>query len=111
MLNFDTKNFYGYSAWNTSANSLGSLLAGIKTKFNAKEYNEQAFKKLQSIRFLDDWAYQANIRKQIQELRDISDLMKPYEEQVFNKLSFFPSKKFKYSYPWDRKFEVEIIFK
>ena len=60
LQNIDLKNFYGYAGWNTSANTLGSLLATIKTKFKANQYNDIAFKKLQLIRFLDDWAYQAN---------------------------------------------------
>lgn len=30
------ENFYGYSAWNTSANSLGSLICAAKVKFLAK---------------------------------------------------------------------------
>ena len=58
-------NFYGYSAWNTSANSLGSLICAAKVKYFAKNYNDAAFKKLQTVRFLDDWAYQANVRQQL----------------------------------------------
>ena len=98
--------FYGYSAWNTSANSLGSLLAAIKVKFNAKKYNDKAFKKLQMIRFLDDLAYQANVRALIEKPIDIKNLMQKYEQklgQIFDYKSDF-----KYSFPWGRKFEVEI---
>ena len=98
---------YGYSAWNTSANTLGSLLAGIKVKYNAQTYDDEAFKKLQAIRFLDDWAYQANVRGQISEPCDIKNLMVPYENIVFNALQFFP-KNVSYTFPWNRKFEVEV---
>lgn len=104
---------YGYSAWNTSANTLGSLLAGIKVKFNAKNYNDIAFKKLQLIRYLDDWGYQANVRAEIKEPCDIKDLMKPYEEKIMNKLFNgvdYP-RQIDYIYPWDRKFEIEIEIK
>ena len=99
-------NFYGYSGWNTSANSLGSLLAGVKVKFKALKYNEEAFKRLQTVRFLDDWAYQANVRSKIKESCDIQDLMKPFEEKLCEvfKCKFFV----KYLYPWNRKFEIEI---
>lgn len=97
---------YGFSAWNTSANTLGSLLAAIKVKYNAFKYNDLAFKKLQAIRFLDDWAYQANVRGQITEPRDISNLMKPFEEKISLKLGL-PIRA-KYSYPWNRKFEIEV---
>lgn len=101
----DLKNFYGYSGWNTSANTLGSLLAGVKARFGAVKYNEEEFKRLQMIRFLDDWAYQANIRVNGQ-TPDIGKSMKPYEE----KLSLFVGgrKNISYSYPWKRSFEIEV---
>ena len=101
----DLKNFYGYSGWNTSANTLGSLLAGVKARFGTVKYNEEEFKRLQMIRFLDDWAYQANIRVNGQ-TPDIGELMKPYEE----KLSLFVGgqKNISYSYPWKRSFEIEV---
>ena len=85
---------------------MGSLLAVIKVKWNAKKYNKEAFDKLQMIRFLDDWAYQANVRGKIKEPCNIKNLMQPYE----NKLAaiFNCNKKFSYSYPWNRKFEIEV---
>ena len=101
-------NFYGYSGWNTSANSLGSLLAGIKVKFNAKIYRENAFKKLQTIRFLDDWAYQANVRAKIDKTCEISGLMKPFEDKISQIFPLTNSFNLNYTYPWNRKFEIEI---
>ena len=98
--------FYGYAGWNTSANTLGSLLAGVKVKFKAKKYKDEAFKKLQMIRFLDDWAYQANVRGQIDKPCDISNLMKPYEERL-SKIFEYEIRP-KYIYPWNRKFEIEV---
>lgn len=59
----DLNNFWGYSAWNTSANTLGSLICAAVVRFFARNYNEEAFKKLQITRFLDDWGYQANVRQ------------------------------------------------
>lgn len=108
LQNIDLKNFYGYAGWNTSANTLGSLLATIKTKFKANQYNDIAFKKLQLIRFLDDWAYQANVRKMINKPQDISTMMKPYENKLFKILDIYPIENIKYSYPWNRKFEIEV---
>ena len=105
----DLSEFYGYAGWNTSANTLGSLLACVKLKYAAKNYNENAFKKLQIIRFLDDWGYQANVRKQITNPVDISQEMKKYETKlahIFN----YDIKEVKYSYPWQRTFEIEINF-
>ncbi len=109
----DLDKFYGYAGWNTSANTLGSLLAGVKVRYDARKYNEEAFKKLQLIRFLDDWAYQANVRGQINEPCDISELMKPFEEKLFDVFdsSLTPTlslRRGSYTYPWDRKFEVEV---
>lgn len=101
--------FMGYAGWNTSANTLGSLLAGVKVKYNANKYNPIAFNKLQTIRFLDDWAYQANVRAMITEPCDICEQMSPFAKKV---LSIFDCgidfEKLNYTYPWNRKFEIEI---
>lgn len=121
------ENFCGYSAWNTSANSLGSLICGAVIKMTRRQedmkssfFNDKnspsyppafrssnhGFLQLQAVRFLDDWAYQANIR-QIGTM-DIKDLMKPYEKKVFEVLNV--NYNVNYSFPWDRLFEVEIEF-
>lgn len=105
----DLANFYGYAGWNTSANTLGSLLCAMKVKWQAKQYNPQAFAKLELVRFLDDWAYQANVRAQIEKPIDIRNLMQPYETRLNNVLKLAPSK-LDYTYPWKRKFEVEVRF-
>ena len=105
----DLENFYGYAGWNTSANTLGSLLCAMKVKWQAKQYNPQAFVKLELVRFLDDWAYQANVRAQIEKPVDIRNLMQPYETRLNNVLKLAPSK-LDYTYPWKRKFEVEVRF-
>ena len=104
------ENFYGYSAWNTSANSLGSLICATKTKFNAMNYDKNAFLQLQMTRFLDDWAYQANCR-QLQtepDIKELKNIMTPYK----TKIEKFLRKEFdvKYKYPWNRLFEVEIEY-
>ena len=103
-------NFYGYSAWNTSANTLGSLICAAKVKFLAKKYNDNAFKKLECIRFLDDWAYQANVRQKLQTPDNtIKDKMKPFEKRVFEFLN--ETYNIEYSYPWNRLFETEVTIK
>lgn len=104
--NFKIDNFFGYSAWNTSANTLGSLICCAKIKFLAKKYNDTAFKKVQMIRFLDDWGYQANIRQQITEPTNIKPLMKPFEEKVSEILGL--KIRNEYTFPWHRLFEVEV---
>ena len=98
--------FCGYSGWNTSANTLGSLICAAKMKFLSKKYNESAFKKLQAVRFLDDWAYQANVRQKKPSKENLCILMKDYEKIVLKGLDI--DLKPTYNYPWNRFFEVEV---
>ena len=102
----DLNNFYGYAGWNTSANTIRKTCGGVKVRWNAGKYNESAFKRLQIIRFLDDWAYQANVRGMIENPCDIQALMKPYEIKLAEIFGQIPP--IEYLYPWSRKFEVEI---
>lgn len=116
------KNFYGYAGYNTSANTLGCAILAAVTKFKAqknKTYNENAFKKLQLTRFLDDWAYQAISRKKVRETKtDFLTELKS-EEDTLNKnartiqefLDFgfdFDFKEIEYSLPWNRSFEIRV---
>lgn len=105
-----TEKFYGYSAWNTSANSLGSLICGAKVKFFAKKYNKKAFTELLLTRFLDDWAYQANLRQKLSspDVESLNTGMKVFEDVI--KKVFGVEFSAKYSYPWKRLFEVEVEF-
>lgn len=104
-------NFLGYAAWNTSANTLGSLICAAKFSYSAKlegAYNEGAFKKFEAVRFLDDWAYQANTRQELNvpDCVILKDKMIEYENRVMQYLGI----KFntEYSFPWNRLFEVKI---
>ena len=107
--------FLGYSAWNTSANTIGTLVCILKTIFHAKQngtFNETALKKLQMVRFLDDWAYQANVRQQLTSADEniLQEKMKPYEKELAKLLNIDFPYKCSYSFPWQRLFEVEIEF-
>lgn len=104
----DDNYFYGYSAWNTTANTLGSLICGAKVKYFAQKYNVDGFKKLQITRFLDDWAYQANVRQMLKKTdeNELAILMKEFEPIVEDVLK--TKINIKYSYPWHRLFEVEV---
>ena len=106
---FDEK-FYGYSAWNTSANTLGSLICAAVCKYFNKNKNSENFLKLQVTRFLDDWAYQANVRQMLTkpDSDECKKLMKPFEEKVFE--IFNVKYDVNYKFPWNRLFEVEIEF-
>ncbi len=129
------ENFYGYSAWNTSANTLGSLICAAKMMFASIDFRShghserseesvdvmtqndreeenrllsETFLKLQAVRLLDDWAYQANVRQMLDKPDEnfCKKLMIPFEKKVFA----FLKKEYniKYKFPWERLFEVEI---
>ena len=106
------ENFYGYAAWNTSANTLGSLICAAVVKYHSNPsfftLHSSLFKQFQTVRFLDDWAYQANVRQQLEKPDEklIKTLMKPYEKRVFEKLGV--NYNTSYRFPWNRLFEVEV---
>lgn len=99
--------FCGYSAWNTSANTLGSLICAAKIKFLAKKYNSGNFKKLQTMRLLDDWAYQANVRQTLTKPEKLN--MQEYEHAISEFLNY--NFEAEYNFPWKRLFEIEVIIK
>lgn len=106
-------NFLGYAGWNTTGNTLGSALCCAVVKYLAKKPEQLAFKKVQTVRFLDDWAYQANVRKALKsrlekpEVDELQKEMKPYEGFLKEKFDVEFSR-IKYSYPWNRFFEIEV---
>ena len=109
---YNPERFLGFGAWNTTGNTLGTVAAvavikELAQKFDA--YNDEAFKKLQYIRFLDDWAYQANVRKILRTKGDVSSVteeMEPYRKVVSDWLKY--QKETLYTFPWDRTFEIKI---
>lgn len=107
------KEFFGYAAWNTTGNTLGSALSCALTYFGAKCPDKHAFQTLQLTRFLDDWAYQANVRAMIRNNPEnlsnnaVKIKMKEFEEIIFNKFGLKKTDA-KYSFPWNRFFEIEI---
>lgn len=108
----NSDNFFGYAGWNTTGNTLGTVLCCAVVKYFASDFNKSAFKKVQLVRFLDDWAYQANVRKLLKsrfetpQVEALQNEMKPYEEKIINKFGLEGVSP-KYSYPWNRFFEVE----
>jgi hypothetical protein len=116
LKNSDLKEFYGYSAWNTTGNTLGCAISTALTTFKAKQFNKKEFLKLQLTRFLDDWAYQSNVRANIRNNVDnlknnvLKTEMKSYENILLNKFSL-KNIDIDYKFPWNRFFEIEIILK
>lgn len=111
--NINNKNFLGYAGWNTTGNTLGSALCCGLVKYTADFYNEEAFKKVQIIRFLDDWAYQANLRKYLKntckkpDTDELKKVMLPFEK-LLNKKFGTNYENISYGFPWNRFFEVEV---
>lgn len=101
-------NFIGYAAWNTTANTVGSLLCMTKYTFQASRLNNQGYAKLLATRFLDDWAYQANIRQEIDTPTDIKEKMLPFIQKVEDFLNI-KINHYDFKYPWNRLFETEVV--
>lgn len=105
-------NIYGYAAWNTTSNTLGTALSMAKVKFIAEcmnEFDGDMFKKLMITRFLDDWAYQANVRQIIRRENNnsiINEQMQVFEGRL--KDIFGTNTDINYSFPWNRTFEIEV---
>ena len=112
-----------YAGWNTASNSIGFAVAqGLL----AKTMQPSDRQNLLSVRLLDDWAYQANVRQDV-----IRQFIKPrgidavalggsrslVEAQTTARLRQFAVERFgtvampvfEARHPWDRMFEVQII--
>lgn len=64
----DLSNLYGYAAWNTPGNTVGTSLAMAVVRKIAEEngcFDAGAFGKLLLIRFGDDWLYQSEVRQNL----------------------------------------------
>ena len=101
----DWSNIIGYAGWNTTGNTLGSVIAiACATFFGKKNLNKALF-----TRFTDDWAYQANVRSKLKEENsfDTNAKMHPFVDKINQKLgtNYIPS----YLYPWNRHFEIEVV--
>jgi len=113
-----------YSGWNTASNTLGYA---IGQGMMAKTMNDTGRKRVLAVRYLDDWAYQANIRADLYKNivysqqgieEDIArmdpeltlELTKEMKSFVTKYLWFSPDK-MKVSFPWNRLFEIKVEMK
>ncbi len=113
-----------YSGWNTASNTIGYV---VSQGMMAGAMNDPDRKRLLAVRYLDDWAYQANIRNELN--RDINyprggslvrlDGLRPLltaeaqkREGLFarQKLWLAPDD-IKVSFPWNRMFEIQVQVK
>ena len=113
-----------YGGWNTATNTSGFALG---TGILAKKMSRKSIDRLLLRRYLDDWAYQANVRSDIAaELAELPDGLAIYlnlgehEAEVverenllmrdFARKNLSYKKKFIVSNPWHRMFECRIDF-
>ncbi|MDD4599543.1 hypothetical protein SDC9_04059 [bioreactor metagenome] len=111
-----------YSGWNTASNTLGFAI-GQGMMAGAMDDNER--QRLLVVRYLDDWAYQANIRGQLYHeviypnngsLIYLDELKPLLTEKADKKIALFakrhlaglPADKLKVEFPWNRMFELTI---
>ena len=113
-----------YGGWNTATNTTGFALG---TGILAKKMSRKSIDRLLAYRYLDEWAYQANVRTMIAEkLSTRPDGLQIYlnlgeheaavvkrENELihaFAKKNLPQIKKFRLSNPWHRMFECRIDF-
>lgn len=111
-----------YSGWNTASNTLGYA---IGQGMLAKRINDTERKRLLAIRYLDEWAYQANVRHELS--RDVvyarggsvvylNELAPFIQREAERKIRYFafmnlwdmPLNTIHVTFPWNRMFEAHI---
>lgn len=116
--NLDISKIYGYAGWNTTGNTLGSVISIGISRFIAEKTNNfdiNNFKKTLLVRLSDDWAYQTIVRQKIRAITDIADIKTLKEElsplvlNLAKKLDYsLPLSELYLTFPWSRTFEAEI---
>ena len=113
-----------YGGWNTATNTAGFA---VGTGILAKKMSRQSIDRLLATRYLDDWAYQANVRTAIAaELANLPNGLQIYlnfddrEAEIVKRenvlmhefaVEHFPHwNEFYVSNPWHRMFECRIDF-
>ena len=118
---------HAYAAWNTPTNSVGFALS---TGILANKMKLSDKRQVLLTRYIDDWGYQANVRKVVKakvlgsrdkNLFDVLneqkyfaaeeclDLMQNFAEKNLDKVNFDGS--FRVDFTWNRMFESDISFK
>ena len=114
-----------YGGWNTSGNTLGFALSqGMESPF----YEGNASKDLLTVRYLDDWAYQANARMDVyqhviwpkqmpnsgftpEQKRIAEAAIKESITKVAEPVMGSVAKEYDFRLPWSRMFEVQPVKK
>ncbi|SHI83937.1 DUF4127 family protein [Propionispora hippei] len=111
-----------YSGWNTAGNTMGYTI-GQGMLAGAAEDKDR--KRLLATRYLDDWAYQANIRQELEEkivypnkgslvyLNDLKPLLTEkaleQERQFARQHLWLSPERVTVEFPWNRMFELKVM--
>ncbi len=109
-----------YNGWNTASNTVGYAIARVLLKSMSPE----GHRKMLTQQYLDNWAYQANIRKDIYRMQDSirtdnvrysGELNERLESYLGERIQDFAEKYLKIdprtvkaTFPWGRLFETDI---
>ena len=106
-----------YNGWNTASNTIGYSIAQA---ILAPAMSEEDHKEMLTLQYLDNWAYQANIRKDLYRLQDIlhqnpsQPPSREVKEEMVAQLQDFAKKEMGLDpatvyadFPWDRLVEIE----
>ncbi len=111
-----------YNGWNTASNTVGYAIAqGILSP----AMSEKGHKMVLTQQYLDNWGYQANVRKEVYRMQDTirtdnvkytGVLNERLEEFMIEKLQDFAEKELSIDprtvwakFPWGRLFETDVI--
>ncbi len=111
-----------YNGWNTASNTIGYAIAQA---ILSADMNERDHRRMLIEQYLDNWGYQANIRKEIYREQDHirTDNVKYYgtlnehlEEMMIDKIQHFAEDELQINprtvsarFPWGRLFETQIF--
>jgi hypothetical protein len=121
----DLTGLYGYAAWNTPGNAIGTSVSMGLIRLMAERhncFNAQAFCKLMLIRLADDWLYQADVRQTVRQTMNGSAKNGLPDEKLLNVLMAdglfllknrlgLEKQTVHCRYPCQRTFEIEVGLK
>lgn len=105
-----------YNGWNTASNTVGySIAQAILSPYMTKNDHDNMLTE----QYIDNWAYQANIRKKISLILKNSKnkdfITKELEENMSSQIKDFANKKLNLNnkkiyaeFPWNRLFEIQV---
>ena len=110
-----------YSGWNTASNSVGYAIAQA---ILSKHMDPEAHRLMLAQQYLDNWGYQANVRKEAYRMQEsirldnvkyAGEITTPIREKVLEEIQVFGEKhlgldprQISATLPWNRLFETEI---